>query len=412
MNFIGHFAFRWVIPINFTVLTSFKNIRVALIFIMVLSCGNSVNANDSTLTHLLLKRLELLQSKSDLVFSKGSFSSYRAYSLNKTIEKADDNAFFTGLISFTLKNLLKDLNSEDQKIAFSIIERSIPFFNHFKNQKGRNTYNFWSTNPPKIFPNSGWMNLFDHSQSLPDDLDDTVILLMAMDAPDSIASEVHLLMQGFANGKGKEIRNTFEAYKNIPAYSTWFGKKMPVDFDISVLTNVLSFVQHYQLKWTSFDSASLQLIVKVIADKNYLNAPSSVSPHYNRTPIILYHLSRLMSIQAIPELENHKTELIETTKKLLNESTSFIDRTILSTSLMRWGIKPPIFTISTGKSLFDMIDDPNFVFFIANMSSMLPNKWKDLAGTIGVGKFSYYCEAYNTCLLLENMVWQKRIQTH
>jgi hypothetical protein len=412
MNFIGHFDFRWVIPINFTALNKFKNIKWALFCIMLHSMCISVYANDSSITHTLLNRLAFLQLKSDHVFLKGSFPSYREYSFNKKNEKADDNAFFTGLISFTLRGLLNDLNDEDKKIALSIIEKSVPYFDHFKNQKGRNTYNFWSTNPPKIFPNSGWMNLFDHSQSLPDDFDDTVILLMAKDASDSVATEVHHLMQDFANGKGKEIKNTFEKYKNIPAYSTWFGKKMPIDFDVSVLANVLYFVQHYHLKWTAADSASLLLISKVIEDKKYLESASIVSPHYNRTPIILYHISRLMSIEPISELEKHKVDLIEISMKLLSQSTSFIDKTLLSTALMRWGVTPPTITIHSGNSLFDMIDDPNFVFFIANMSSMLPNPFKEVAGTLGVGKFNYYCEAYNVSLLLENIVWQKRILTH
>ena len=376
--------------------------------ILFLLIGMSANASDSTLTHTLLKRLELLQSKSQTVFAKGAFSSYRAYSLNNTIEKADDNAFFTGLICFTLRGMLHDLNEGDKKIALRIIDNSLPYFDHFKNQKGRNTYNFWSTNPPKIFPNSGWMNLFDHSQSLPDDFDDTVILLMAMDAADTTADEVHQLMQGFANRKGKEIKNTFEAYKNIPAYSTWFGKKMPIDFDISVLSNVLYFVQNYQLKWTAADSASMHLIVKVIEDKKYLDAPSSVSPHYNRTPIILYHLSRLMSLRPIPAIEMHKTELVETAKKLLQESNNFIDQIILSTSLLKWGIEPASIQLSTDKPMIEMIDDPSFVFFIANMSSMLPNTMKNVTGAIGVGRFNYYCEAYNLCLLLENTIWQNR----
>ena len=79
---------------------------------------------------------------------------------------------------------------------------------------------------------------------------------------------------------------------------------------------------------------------------------------------------------------------------------------------MRWGNKPPVISISSGNSLFELIDDPKFVFFIANMSSMLSNPLKDLAGSIGVGKFNYYCDAYNLCLVLENDVWQKKIVNH
>lgn len=413
MNFIGHFAFRWVIATIFTVLNFCKKISFTFLLVIVHSMYSIACSNDSTLTRILLQRLADLQSNSDQVFSKGSFPSYRAYSLNNTIEKGDENAFFTGLICFTLRDLIRDFNETDKKIAANIIDNaSFNFFKHFKNQKGRNTYNFWSTNPPKIFPNSGWMNLFDQSQSLPDDFDDTVILLLAMGASEVTANEIHLLMQDYVNGKGKEIKNTLEAYKDIPAYSTWFGKKMPIDFDISVLSNVLYFVQYYQLKWTKADSASLQLITKVIDDKNYLNAPSNVSPHYNRSAIILYHLSRLMSLRPIPELEIHRSELVASALKLLDESNNFIDQIVLSTALMRWGVKPPIKTIQTGKSFSEIIEDPGFVFFIANMSSMLPNPLKNTAGKLGVGRFNYFCEAYNTCLLLENMVWQKRISSH
>jgi hypothetical protein len=111
-------------------------------------------------------------------------------------------------------------------------------------------------------------------------------------------------------------------------------------------------------------------------------------------------------------MEKYKNELIEASRKLLAESPSFIEKTILSTALMKWGFEPPIITIRSGKSMIDMIDDPNFVFFIANMSSMLPNPMKNVAGSLGVGKFNYYCEAYNLCLVLENIVWQKRIKIH
>lgn len=372
--------------------------------------GNKAYANDSTISHLLLQRLSALQIKKDQVFSKGSFPTYRAYALNKKRDKADENAFYTGLIVFTLKNILNDLNSEDKKIATSIIENATPFFEKFKNAKGRNTYNFWTTNPPKIFPNGGWLNFFDKRQALPDDLDDTVILLMALDASDSVAAEIHLLMQKFANGHGKIINNKYENFKSIPAYSTWFGEKVPIDFDISVLSNVLFFVQKYHLKWTSADSASLQLICKVIEEDKHLKAPSSVSPQYNRSPIILYHLSRLMSFKAIPELEKYKFRLIESTKKLLNETNSFIDKTILSTALMRWGVEPPSIIVQNNSSIFELIEDPNFVFFIANMGSILPNTLKEGLEITRLGRFDYFCEAYNTCLLLENIIWQKRVK--
>jgi hypothetical protein len=52
----------------------------------------------------LLHRIEQLQCKENGVFPKGMFPSYRTYALNKQIEKADPNIFFTELIGFTLRD--------------------------------------------------------------------------------------------------------------------------------------------------------------------------------------------------------------------------------------------------------------------------------------------------------------------
>jgi hypothetical protein len=118
-----------------------------------------------------------------------------------------------------------------------------------------------------------------------------------------------------------------------------------------------------------------------------------------------------MSIQPIPALEIYKSVLIESAKKQLSEANSFLDQTILSTALMRWGVEPPNIQLRSNQSIFDLIEDPGFIFFIANMGSMLPNTMKNVVGFTGVGRFNYFCEAYNTCLLLENSIWQKRIKS-
>jgi hypothetical protein len=210
----------------------------------------------------LLQRVAALQPKESSVFPSGSIPSYRLYALNKDRVKADVNAFFTGLVVFTLKDIRPQLSASQQRLANGIIADALPVFDKFRNQKGRATYNFWPTDTPRIFPNSGWLNLFDKKQQLPDDLDDTVIMLLAQEAGDSTAKAVHALMQGFINNPSKKVNNTFKDYRGIGAYSTWFGEKMPVDFDICVLANVLYFVQAYNLQWTAADSASLLLIEK------------------------------------------------------------------------------------------------------------------------------------------------------
>jgi hypothetical protein len=378
------------------------------LFILFLFGFSTATAGDSLVMTRLLQRVGELQPKNSSVFPAGSIPSYRLYALNKSRYKADVNAFFSGLVVFTLNDLRRDLSPSQQQLADGIVADCLPVFSKFKNQRGRSTYNFWPTDTPRIFPNGGWLNLFDKPQQLPDDLDDTVIMLLAEKSDNATAKAVHALMQDYTNHPGKKVRNTFEAYKDIPAYSTWFGNKMPVDFDVCVLSNVLYFVQANNLRWTAADSASLLLVTKIIADKKHVSAAAYVSPHYSRLPNILYHVSRLMALKPIPELEQYKAQLVQETQEALRSADSFMDEVILSTSLLRWGVTPPATAPRVAADLQDLVEEEKFSFFIANMASMLPDPLKQWMGGAGVGKFYYYAPAYNNVLLLENLVWRKR----
>lgn len=378
------------------------------LFILFLFGFSTATAGDSLVMTRLLQRVGELQPKNSSVFPAGSIPSYRLYALNKTRYKADVNAFFTGLVVFTLNDLRKDLDPSQQTLADGIVADCLPVFSKFKNQRGRPTYNFWPTDTPRIFPNGGWLNLFDKPQQLPDDLDDTVIMLLAEKSDNATAKAVHDLMQEYTNHPGKKVRNTFEEYKDIPAYSTWFGSKMPVDFDVCVLSNVLYFVQANNLRWTAADSASLLLLTKTIADKKHVFAAAYVSPHYSRLPNILYHVSRLMALKPIPALEQLKAQLVQETLEALHNADSFMDEVILSTSLLRWGVTPPATAPRVATDLRELVEEDKFSFFIANMASMLPDPLKQWMGGAGVGKFYYYAPAYNNVLLLENLVWRKR----
>ncbi|MEO8173224.1 MAG: hypothetical protein ABI581_09085, partial [Sediminibacterium sp.] len=171
---------------------------------------------------------------------------------------------------------------------------------------------------------------------------------------------------------------------------------------------VLYFVQFYNLEWTAADSASLYLIQNVIETKKYINSANYVSPHYVTLPNILYHISRLMALKPIPSLEKLKPQLIEDTKQALSTAKTFMDEVILSTSLLRWSVTPPISTPREANGLEELIEDEDFSFFIANMASMLPDPLKQWVGTSGSLRFYYYSPAYNNLLLVENLAWRKR----
>ncbi len=374
---------------------------------LLLAC-NLCFASDTLVMGQLLKRIADLQCKESGVFPKGIIPSYRLYALNKSREKADVTIFFTGLIDMTLQDIGPQLTRYQQEEAKQIIKRSLEVFPKFQNLKGKSTYNMWPTDTPKIFPNSGWLNLFDKKQALPDDLDDTVIMLLALNSPDSTAIKVHSLMQQFTNRPEKKIRNTFKDYQDIGAYSTWFGLKMPVDFDVCVLANVLFFVQRYHLSWTPADSASLEFIEKVVTEKKHIRSSEYISPHYSRTPVILYHLARLMSVKPIPELEKLKPQLIEEAKMALAQTNQFMDEILLNSALIRWGVSPPSKELQIATSLESLVEENSFAFFIANMGSMLPNPLKQWVCGSHVGKFYYTCEAYNNLLVLEYLALKKK----
>ncbi len=383
---------------------------ITFFFIVKYECFCQDAANDSLLTRQLLSRVLYLQENHEKDFPEGLIPSYREYHHKKGAFKNDDNIFFTGLVVFTLRYLYHDLDTSSQNICDAVFTHAASVYARYRNRKGRPTYNFWQTDKPEIFPHSGWLNLFNKNQALPDDMDVTSIMLLAANETDSTVTAVHRLMQGYTNSSHKKIKSSLPEYKNIKAYSTWFGKNMPIDFDFGVMTNILYMVHKYQLPYTGADSASLEFLCKVVENRHYMNAAAMVSPSYNRTPVLLYHLSRLMAETKIPALEKWKPQLIKDAQRIYKHSDNFFEKVILSTSLMRWGIELPDDTISIKTSLETFTEKNNFVFFIASITSMLPKPFNVLLGKTGVGKFYYYCPAYNYTLLLENMVMRKRMK--
>ncbi len=217
------------------------------------------SAQDS-LIYELIQKIKDQQVKNHKHYSSGMFPSYREYHFNKGRLKDDDNIFFTGLVVLSLRSVYPYLDKPSQAGCDSIFKNAEKVYALFQNNKGRPTYNFWKTSPPRIFPNAGWLNILNRTQSLPDDMDDTVILLMAMNSPDSIAKQVHHIMQGYTNTNNYKYKTNFSAFKHEPAYSTWFGKKVPAQLDVCVLTNILYMLHHYEIPYTKADSASLRVI--------------------------------------------------------------------------------------------------------------------------------------------------------
>ena len=372
-----------------------------IIFCALVVRGNTQSSTDTIWSYQILTKIQALQ-QTNTGFPPGIFPSTRVYAYNKNNSKNDPNVFFTGLIVHTLKKYHKLCTPYQQRIINQIVKDGLSSVGVFKNKSGRDTYNFWRTDTPQIFPNAGLLNKFDKSQSLPDDFDDTVILLWAQEVTKERAAVVHDTMQFYANTKVKSIKNSLPTFKNLPAYSTWFGKKMPIDFDMAVLCNVLSFVNAYDLQWTASDSASLQLITTAIDNKWHVTKADFIAPHYAKPAVIMYHIARLLTAgnqQNIQTLIALKPTLLKQTDSLLAISKDTLEAILLNTARVHFGGIP-----NDAYQTLDQaaIEQSKYPFFIANMASMLPSPIKRPLSKLAFAKFEYRCPAYNLALLWEN----------
>ena len=240
--------------------------KVMALILFVIFCIEGLHAQDSITIDYLLDRIETQQLKRNDFFIDGIFPSYINASRKFKTKKKDNTIFYNTLISYTLKDNYDKFSPEQKVICDSIIARSSRASAYFKN-KTRTTYNFWRTDTTTKFHYSWWLPILNGNSALPDDMDDTVLGFLMNDANKDSAEVLHRLMQSYINNK-PPLNTAYKIYAYDSAYSTWFGKKMPVVFDVSVMCNILSFVQQYNLQWTKADSVSLQHITKAIQRKD------------------------------------------------------------------------------------------------------------------------------------------------
>lgn len=386
----------------------FKRIKfVAAIVALLLIC-NIAFPQDSLYVNFLINRIHELQVKEHGLFVKGLFPSFISGKEKFSDKKRDNNIFYNGLIAYTLKDIKTSLDQNNLQQVDSILQRSRPAFDKFKNQKGRGTYNFWRTDTAFHYPYMGLVNLFMKKTELPDDMDDTVLSLQALDANDSSAKAIHVLMQQYVNRDSNKVRTVIKAYEKYPAYSTWFGKKFPVVFDVSVMCNILAFVQHYNLAWTKSDSASLNVVITTIKDQYHIYQPLYASPYYPKTSLILYHVARLMSIRPVPQLEALKPKLVERANEQLTKTHNLLERIILSSALMKWGEHPASIQLPSLDALQNELEQNDFSFFAGNVPSYFSDWLRKYASNGNVFIYHHYCPAFNDVLLLEYLLLKNK----
>lgn len=379
--------------------------RTIIILLLLLQCSYAFSqSSEDSLINALLRDLASMQVSADGEFYSGMFPSYRDCGGAPHNYQPDNNIFFTAIAAFSLRNMLPSLNEENRKLAESIIQKIQSVYPYYKNQYGNPYYGFWPTHS-KIMPHT---LIFQYLKSVfgqGEDADDSIMILMTDSSNDSTAAILKKQLDAAANlsTPGRRIKSTYKKYRSYPAYSTYLGNRMPPDFDFAVQCNILYFIFDKKLPQTKQDTATINLLADMVANRKYMDAPTYLSPYYVTSPILLYHLCRLMGAYKIPELEKYKTQIIADIKTELSSTNNVMDKIILCTSLMRLGEQAPYIELTSLKD-FEESNQKSFVFFQARAAFSYPTPFKQIGLHWSYIYYRFYCPAYNKILWLEYLV--------
>ena len=351
----------------------------------------------------------IIQRIADLQTDTGLFPSVRH---NPAIgyRRPDTNVFFTASTVFTLRQLRPVVSLESQRLIDQIQERAVAAYPLFRNKDGLNTYNFWPTRPSQHFPNGYLFHHFDHFR-IPDDIDDTAMVYLATrsmvagttpadrpvrtDQPDELRW-LQTKLAGHANGTTRQIQTTFADYHHLRAYSTWFGKNMGIDFDACALSNILYCLYEYNLSPDRHGTDALTYLRAVVESGRYVSEPFRCSPHYARTSLIIYHLTRLIAAFNPPELALIRPRLITDAYHELTRATNRLERIVLSTSLLRLGQQPTKVDLNSIEQDFG-----KFHFFIAGLLTAYEQPWLRRFADQPIVQMRWQCEAHCRALVAE-----------
>ncbi|WP_375445527.1 hypothetical protein [uncultured Fibrella sp.] len=356
----------------------------------------------------LLTRIADNQAINSPFFINGLLPAYR-YNAAWAYHRPDQNLFFTAISLFTLQRLIPLLTTAEQTILDPIMARALPAYDRFRNKDGLATYNFYATNPSAHFPHGWLMHRFRHFQ-LPDDIDDTAMVYLTRSGGPSqpAASDLDFLSKKLArhaNRTSLTVQNTFPEYRQLRAYSTWFGLHMPIEFDACAMTNMLYAVYEYGLPLDVHAQDSLAFLADIVQTDRYRTDPFRCAHNYARTPLIAYHLARLIGRFDPEPLQAIRQKFIADLNADFSRTTSRPDQLLIAIALMRLGQMPPIdVPMDTIEA-----DFAPFSFFIAGLLSAYTQPWLYRWANRPFWHIRWQCDDHNRVLLLEYLVLKRQL---
>lgn len=363
-------------------------IKTALFFLFVfsISVGTQSQSIDTLLTDI-----EQLQHINNAFYADGLVPSERKQMF---FWRQDDNIFFSASTLFILMQNQHLLQPRQKERVNTIRKKIIQNYPAYCQKELNYTCNFWVPLPNEHFPNS----LFSRFKkfSIPDDFDDTSLLLATGDFSHQEAVNAAKTMENHVNHKKFTIQSTFKKYRSFEAYSTWFGKNMPIDFDVCVHANVLSFKLEKQLELTPTDTATYQLIEAILTNGDHKKHPEIVAPHYQNTAIILYHLARLCRIDSTDFTATLRPILINELRTAYQQNQFNWDQLLIRNALMMLNQDVVLFDYS-------QLKENRFRFFIANFTSVNKLWYRRLTEPTGITEAPFRSIALEKAFIIESL---------
>lgn len=352
----------------------------------------------------LLNELSELQSNGNSIYPNGVFPSQR-YHPFLPYKREDDNLFFTVSAAHILQGCIDSFSESELKVAESIISAALKTHALFRNKDGLDTYNFWQTTPSRHFPNGWFMHRFNHFK-IPDDVDDTSLVYLTENAGKERVSWLREKLQNHANHAYKRAVNPLSKYRDLKCYSTFFGQKMYIEFDVCVLSNLMRLIlRHYnEEELNEYDRDTLEFICSVIEHDEHLTLPFYSAPNYPTAELILYHVSRL--IPHLPDTFRSRVEQrIKANINSLLKHQNGMKRILLENAALKLGM-----TVSDAEfDATELINDSSFYFFHAGMITAFEYTMVQKLASNSLFHLRYTSKALNGALLIENHMLKRGI---
>ncbi|MCF8464601.1 MAG: hypothetical protein K9G41_07165 [Flavobacteriales bacterium] len=362
--------------------------------------GNTTSLNS---VEDLLLELKQLQSKGDSIYQKGIFPSQRHHPF-LPYKREDDNLFFTASVVHILQGVNIHFSEVEKSLVDEMIADAKTCYRLFKNKDGLDTYNFWQTKPSRHFPNGKFMHRFKHFQ-IPDDVDDTALVFLTENVPKERVAQLRERLKKHANLAYKRAFNPLKEYRNLKCYSTFFGEKMYIEFDLCVLSNLMRVVlPYFKDELNEYDRNTLAFITDSIMNDEHNSLPFYSAPNYPTTELILYHVSRLIPLLPL----EYKTKIeskIKADIQLQLKNALGMNKVMLENAALKLNLEIE----SNAATSAEALNDKSFFFFHAGMITAFENGVAQKMANSPIFHLRYTSKALNRALLIENIILKRSL---